>query len=38
MNILQVIYRQHPLEVNWCFTITLYFYIFVYEFYAILHQ
>ena len=39
MNILQVIYQQLPIEVN-CAPLlyTLYFYTFVYEFYAILHQ
>ena len=32
MNILQVVYQQLPTEVN---CVTLYFYIFVYEIYAI---
>ena len=38
MNVFQVVYWQLPIEVN-CVSLLLYnFYIFVYEFYAILHQ
>ena len=38
MNILQVVYWQLPIEVN-CVSLLLYtFHIFVYKFYAILHQ
>ena len=39
MNILQVVYQQLPIEVN-CVSLLPYtfIYVFVYEFYAILHQ